>query len=109
MNSIAFETGRSTAAARPARTARRFGPIWARSLAAGPGSAVAMATLMVNLTWLPWISLATALLLTLLLAFPLWVALAYYCYSARSLTAAWRALGLLALPSILLNIALYAR
>lgn len=90
------------------RAKPRANPVWARSAAAFGGGWLVTATLMINLAWLPGVSLAAALLLVLLLAFPVWVGVAYYCYAARSQLAAWRTLALVALPSLALNALLYA-
>ena len=83
--------------------------MWGRSLAAGLGGLLTMCTLMLNLLWWPKASLAALALTVLLAGFPLWVALAYYCYPARRLRAAWLGLAALALPSLLLNGLAYAR
>lgn len=109
MNAVVFERETRPDAIRATRRRSRTNPIWGRSAAALAGGALVMATLMVNVAWLPWFSLATVLLVIMLVAFPLWVALAYWCYQVRSQAAAWRGLALLGLPSIALNIALYAQ
>ncbi|SDZ30450.1 hypothetical protein SAMN04487939_13514 [Lysobacter sp. yr284] len=83
--------------------------MWARSAAAGLGGLATMATVMLNLMWLPGLSLAARALILLLASFPLWVALAYFCYSASSLRRAWLGLAALALPSLLLNALAYVR
>ncbi|BAV98042.1 hypothetical protein ABIE09_000839 [Lysobacter enzymogenes] len=83
--------------------------MWARSAAAGLGGAATTVTLMLSLMWLPGPSLAVLSLILLLAAFPLWVALGYFCYWAPNLRTAWLGLAALALPSLLLNAWLYVR
>lgn len=83
--------------------------MWGRSVAAGLGGWLTMSTLMLNLLWLPGLALDVGALTVLLTAFPLWVALGYFCYHARSLRVAWLGLAALALPSLLLNGLAYAR
>ena len=109
MNAVVLERDSRPATRRAARARPRVHPIWGRSAAALAGGAVAMGTLMLNVAWLPFLSLAVVLLVVMLAAFPLWVALAYWCYQARSQAVAWRGLALISLPSIALNIALYAQ
>lgn len=83
--------------------------MWGRSAAAGLGGLATMSSLMLNLMWLPGLSLAALSLTVLLAAFPLWVALGYFCYQASSLRVAWLGLAALALPSLLLNLLAHAR
>ncbi|WP_158601737.1 hypothetical protein [Solilutibacter pythonis] len=66
------------------------------------------ATLMLNLAWLSFVQFDVVLLWILLAAFPLWVALAFYCYHVRTSARAWAGLGVLAVPSIVINAVMYA-
>lgn len=109
MSTVAPLREASSEAPRAVRARRRVSPLWGRSAVAFGGGFIAAATLMVNIAWLPFLSLAAAFTIVLFAAFPVWIAFAYYAFAAQSQAAAWRTLALVALPSILLNLLLHAR